>query len=276
MATPEAPLRELLKNISFTQFPLHTTASFFAPSEIPRSQLHVHRPLRQSPGSSPTCDARSLHALALLRFASFDVDIVYGSAPDASPDGALPFLLMPSRAALDAKAIAQHVAAKLSNEPADHQAYLILAQHNLLPAIDYLFWVDRKGSSAVASRLLPFHPLIQRILGYQKARQVGDHLRVGQAELVGGTLDAAVLFENALRALDALVGLLAENEYFAGGQPGRLDALVFACVNCIVEIPVPSPLRSAVLREGSEYAPLVSFAMRILERYFPSQGDNLI
>ncbi|KAJ2782056.1 hypothetical protein GGI15_003031 [Coemansia interrupta] len=274
MATPEAPLRELLKTISFTQFPLHTTPAFFAPAEIPRPQLHVHPPLRQTSGSSPTCDARSLQALALLRFASYDFDTTYGSAPDASPDGALPFLLLPSRAALSATALGDLVAGSLPEEPADHQAYVVLAERNLLPAIDYLVWVDQDGGH-VASRMLPAHPLVQWALGYQYAGRIGSHLRVGQPELAGSTLDAQVLFENAMRAMDALVVLLAQNEFFAGERPGRLDALVFACVNCLLESPVPSPVRRALLREHSEYAPLVSFAMRILERYFPSEEEKI-
>ncbi|KAJ2364713.1 metaxin 1, partial [Coemansia sp. RSA 2607] len=187
----------------------------------------------------------------------------------ASPDGRLPFLLLPQRTALDAAAIEQHVQGGLPQSPPDHRAFLALAEHNLLPAVDYLAWVDTEGAGILLPRLLPFHPLVQWALGVQRASHMASVLRTSQPEYAA-TLDAHVIYDNALRALDALVVLLDDKTYFAGERPAALDALVFACVNAIVELPVPSPLRAALLREDSKYAPLVAFTMRILERYFPS------
>ncbi|KAJ2757608.1 Metaxin-2 [Coemansia sp. BCRC 34490] len=114
MATAEAPLREIIKSISFTKFPLRTIDTFFVAEKIEKPRLYCYPPppppLEQSQSSIrataagvpedlaslprlPTFDVKSLCILTALRFIDYDFDVEYTSEPDASPDKQLPFLL---------------------------------------------------------------------------------------------------------------------------------------------------------------------------------------
>ncbi|KAJ1645344.1 hypothetical protein J3B02_002155 [Coemansia erecta] len=272
MATPEAPLREILKAISFTQFPLRINRSFFTPETIDSPQLYIHRPLTQKSSASPSCDVKSMSTLALLRFVGFKADIKYSSEPEASPNNQLPYLLLPDSLALDARGIESHLREQGvlgESELADEMVYLTMVENNLIPVTEYLAWIDPEGFDSIGwQKYLGSYPMIVRyFLGWQKRLHTSRKLQTGLPEY-GSALDGDVIYENAFRALDSLVVLLGERKYFSGIKPGVLDALVFACLNVIVEAPLKSPIRSAMTREGSKYKTLLDFTMRILEEYF--------
>ncbi|KAJ2707261.1 hypothetical protein FB645_000938 [Coemansia sp. IMI 203386] len=272
MATPEAPLREILKAVSFTQFPLRVTQSFFTPEKIETPQLHIHRPLTHKSSASPSCDVKSLSALALLRFAGYKVDIKYSSQPEASPNGQLPFLLLADSTALDARGIERHLTEQKllsESELADEMIYLLMVENNLVPAVEYLTWIDPEGFDSVGwQKYLGSYPMIiGYFLGWQKYMQSSRKLQTGLPEY-GSALDGDVIYENAFRTMDSLAVLLGERKYFSGSTPGVLDALVFACLNVVVETPLKSPIRSAMTREGSKYKVLLDFTVRVLEEYF--------
>ncbi|KAJ1944375.1 hypothetical protein GGF37_002222 [Kickxella alabastrina] len=274
MATPEAPLREILKSISFTQFPLYHQASFFTPTAITRAQLHICRHTSSSTNTtnsgSPTLDIQSLRTLALLRFANYPVDLHCTSDPESSPDRHLPFLLLPDGSAIGASKVAEHLGVQCVGEDL---AYLLMVERNLVPAIEYLLWVDPSGYETVSREgFLGRYPgLIGYLLGWQRSAAVARELGVAQG--FGAGVDGEAVYEGAFRALDSILGRLGSKEYLAqkNGEeevvPGALDALVFACLNVFLEAPLASPVRSAMTRQGSQYRPLVDYTMRILERH---------
>ncbi|KAJ2331273.1 orotate phosphoribosyltransferase [Coemansia sp. RSA 2681] len=274
MATPEAPLREFLKSISFTRFPLCHIDPFFVPAAIDRPQLFVYRsPLGRSSGT-PTSDIECLRVLSLLKFHNYEFDLQYTHEPNMSPNAQLPFLLLPSGTAIDCHHIEEHLADKLEEKEEDDEqeggllAYYEMAKHGLVPAAEYLAWVDPAGLEAIGQHYLaPYSSLPKYWLGWSRVAAVTRRLRSALPEY-GAALDGDVIYENAMRALDSLLVLLGEKETMSGRRLGSLDALVFACLNAFLEAPVKSPMRDALTRPGSKYRPLVDYLLRIVDRYY--------
>ncbi|KAJ2837072.1 hypothetical protein FBU31_001221 [Coemansia sp. 'formosensis'] len=261
MATPEAPLREILKSISFTKFPLYHIEPFFVPPPIPHPQLFVY-PTTSS--GTPTTDVECLRVLALLKFTNYEFDLHFTNEPNSAPNAQLPFLLLPDGTAIDN----QHIEGHLSLGDDHMLAYYALAKYALVPATEYLVWVDPAGFSEIASGYLKGYSAVARAaLGWIRSSAVARTLQLGMPEY-GAALDGDVIYENAVRALDSLLVLLGEGEFLEGEAPGRLDALVFACLNAFLDAPVKSPVRTLLTRRESKYKPLVEYVLRIVERYF--------
>ncbi|KAJ2777755.1 hypothetical protein H4R18_004987 [Coemansia javaensis] len=271
MATPEAPLREILKSISFTQLPLRHIEPFFEPEPIAAPRLYIYDGGAQGKGELPTHDVECLRVLALLRFARYDFDIAHAAEPNGSPDGRLPYLLLPDGTALASGEIAAHLEREGCALPectlAGELAYRTMVERNLAPAVEYMAWLDPAGFGAVGdARYLGGYPaLVRRLLGWIRAGQVAAAVRAGMAER-GTAIDGEILTENALRALDSLLGLVGSSDFLAG-CPSLLDAHAAACINALLEAPPSFPLRSALTRPDSKYKPLVDYARRILDTH---------
>ncbi|KAJ2023762.1 orotate phosphoribosyltransferase [Coemansia sp. S85] len=264
MATPEAPLREILKSLSFTQFPLCHIDPFYTPAVIPRPQLFVY----PSPGI--TSDVECLRILALLKFASYEFDLRYTNEPNSSPNAQLPYLLLPDGTAIDNQHIEDHLSLGESS-----MAYYSLAKHGLVPATEYLVWVDPVGVSAFGDRYLGGYSVVVRwALGWVVSERVAKKLQTGMPEY-GAALDGDVVYENAVRAMDSLLVFLGDRMFLDGEAPGRLDALVFACLNAFLEAPVKSPVRTLLTLKDSKYRPLVDYVLRIISSYFGEKADSV-
>ncbi|KAJ2802647.1 hypothetical protein H4R20_003200 [Coemansia guatemalensis] len=284
MATPEAPLRELLKSISFTQLPLRHIEPFYKAEAISTPRLFIYGSSKtrgnppQQKGKLPTYDVECLRTLALLRFANYGFDIAYTNEPNGSPNGKLPYLLLPSGQAIDSNGIQEHLEktghALGESRLADELAYCVMVERNLLPAIEYMAWVDPAGYEAIGEGryLFNYPPSVRYLLGWIKSSDIAHALRIGQPEY-GAALDYEVLCDNAMRTLESLLVLLGNREYLAGA-PSVLDALVAACINVILEAPLKSPIRSALLPENSKFKPLVDYALRILEHHIDPQESS--
>ncbi|KAJ2010322.1 hypothetical protein GGI14_006462, partial [Coemansia sp. S680] len=182
MATPEAPLREILKSISFTQFPLCHIEPFFVPEPIPRPQLFVYPP---TSSATPTTDVECLRILALLKFTNYEFDLHYTSEPNSSPNAQLPYLLLPDGTAIDN----QHIEDHLSLGDDDNVAYYALAKHGLVPATEYLVWVDPAGFAGIGGRYLEgYSAVVQMGLGWIRSSGIARKLQSGMAEY-GAALD---------------------------------------------------------------------------------------
>ncbi|KAJ2851624.1 hypothetical protein IWW36_000947 [Coemansia brasiliensis] len=273
MATPEAPLREVLKSISFTQLPLRHIEPFFEAEKITAPRLYIYkRPKPAEDQGLPTYDVECLRLLALLKFANYGFDQVYTNEPDGSPNGKLPYLLLPNGQAIDCDGIMAHLENSGHKLPesslASELAYCTMIKHSLVPAIEYLTWVDSAGFEAIGqNRYLREYPMVvQTILGWFKSNDIAHDIQARQPEY-GAALDGEVVCENAQRTFDSLLTLLGDREYFAD-TPGLLDAWAFACLNILIEAPVSSPIRALLLGRNSKYQPLVDYALRIMEKYF--------
>ncbi|KAJ2079080.1 hypothetical protein H4R24_004033 [Coemansia sp. RSA 988] len=282
MATPEAPLRELLKSISFTQLPLRHIDPFFKPETINTPRLFIYGTSRTRHYSQknklPTYDVECLRTLILLRFVNYEFDISFTNEPNGSPNGKLPYILLPNGQTIDRDRIQEHLektghVLSETNLP-DELVYCIMVERNLIPAIEYMAWVDPVGFEAIGmGRYLFNYPSsIRSMLGRIKSSKVANALRIGQPEY-GAALDNEVLCDNALRTLESLLVLLGNRQYLAGA-PSALDALVAACVNVILEAPLKSPIRSALLLENSKFKPLVDYALRILECHMVHESSE--
>ncbi|KAJ1725992.1 hypothetical protein LPJ61_005497 [Coemansia biformis] len=275
MATPEAPLREILKSISFTRLPLRHIEPFFVPEPITVPRLYIYGNNQTKGGPSgcvlPTYDIECLRALAVLRFAKYRFDVAHTAEPNASPDGKLPYLLLPDGTALRAAEIASHLEQSGHSLPdcplVGELAYRTMVERSLAPAVEYMAWVDPVGFEAVGdARYLGGYPsLIRYLLGWIKSSRVAASVRCGLPEY-GAALDGDVLTENALRALDSLLALLGDGDYLAGA-PSLLDAHAAACLNVLLEAPLKCPLRSALLGPDSKYKPLADYALRLLDKH---------
>ncbi|KAJ2709411.1 hypothetical protein H4R19_004264 [Coemansia spiralis] len=271
MATPEAPLREILKSISFTQLPLRRIEPFFEAESITVPRLYIYPAAQTGSAGLPTCDVECLRVLAVLRFGKYRFDVVHTMEPNGSPDGKLPYLLLPDGTALGGAAIAAHLEQSGHGLPpsplADELAYRTMVERCLAPAVEYLAWVDPVGFEAVgdARYLGGYSAIVRYTLGWIRSSRAATAVRSGLPEY-GSALDSEVVTDNALRALDSLLVLLGNSEYLAGA-PSLLDAHVAACLNILLEAPVKCSLRSALLEPGSKYQPLVDYALRIVERH---------
>ncbi|KAJ2796258.1 hypothetical protein H4R21_004786 [Coemansia helicoidea] len=273
MATAEAPLREILKSISFTQLPLRRIEPFFEADPIAVPWLHIYGagPAASEGSSLATFDVECLRVLAVLRFAGYRFDIAHTTEPNASPDGRLPYLVLPDGTALSGGEIAAHLERTgqgLPPCPLDGElAYRTMVERCLAPAAEYLAWVDPVGFEAVGdARYLGGYPAVVRCaLGWVRSLRAAAAVRAGLPEY-GAVLDSEVVAENALRTLDSLLMLLGDGEYLAGA-PSLLDAHAAACINVLLEAPLKSPLRSALLAPDSKYTPLVEYALRVAERH---------
>ncbi|KAJ2304759.1 hypothetical protein H4R23_006454, partial [Coemansia sp. Cherry 401B] len=267
MATPEAPLREILKSISFTQLPLRHIEPFFEAEKITTPRLYIYGwPASGKQSSLPTYDTECLRVLAVLKFANYGFDIVHTNEPSGSPNGKLPYLLLPNGQAIDSDGVVAHLEKSGHKLPSDslpnELAYCTMVERNLVPAVEYMMWVDPAGFKRIGDgRYLSGYPgLVRYVLGWFRASDVAHDVQVRQPEY-GTALDGEALSENALRALDSLLVLLGDREYLAGA-PGLLDARVFACLNILIEAPVTSSIRTALLSPDSKYKPLVDYALR--------------
>ncbi|KAJ2356462.1 hypothetical protein IWW50_000817 [Coemansia erecta] len=280
MATPEAPLREILKSISFTQLPLRHIEPFFEAEKIyaPRLFIYGWPPSKAQKSSLPTYDIECLRTLAVLKFANYGFDIHYTNEPNGSPNGKLPYLLLPNGQAISSEGVLEHLKQSGHNLPestlTNELVYCTMVERNLVPAAEYTVWVDSAGFEKIGDgRYLREYPAVVRyLLGWFKASNVAHDMRVRMPEY-GAALDGEILFENAIRVLDSLVVLLGDREYLAG-SPGLLDAWVFACLNIIIEAPVKSPIRTALLRPDSKYQPLVSYALRLAEKHMDTGSSE--
>ncbi|KAJ2147249.1 hypothetical protein IW136_000211 [Coemansia sp. RSA 678] len=271
MATPEAPLREILKSISFTQLPLRHIEPFFEPTKYTTPQLFIYGS-PSSKSSLPTFDTECLRTLTILKFANYGFDIQYTNEPKGSPNGKLPYLLLPNGQAIASNNVLKHLEQSGHTLPESELnseiVYCTMVERNLVPVVEYIVWVDSVGFEKIGNGryLSDYPPFVQYMLGWFKSTSAAHDLRVRQPEY-GAALDGQVLYDNAIRVLDSLLILLADREYLAGG-PSQLDACVFACLNILIEAPVESPIRNALLRTDSKYEPLVAFALRVAEKYF--------
>ncbi|KAJ2488921.1 hypothetical protein IWW37_004403 [Coemansia sp. RSA 2050] len=264
MATPEAPLREILKSLSFTQFPLCHIDPFYTPPAITRPQLFVY------PSSGIASDVECLRILALLKFTNYEFDLRHTSEPNSSPNAQLPYLLLPDGTAIDNQHIEDHLSLGDSS-----LAYYSLAKHGLVPAAEYLAWVDPVGFSGIGNRHLGRYSTVVRwALGWITSERVARKLQAGMPEY-GAALDGDVVYENAVRALGSLLVFLGERKFLDGEAPGRLDALVFACLNAFLDAPVKSPVRTLLTLKDSKYRPLVDYVLRIVDMYFDETADSI-
>ncbi|KAJ1662056.1 Metaxin-2 [Coemansia sp. RSA 1813] len=313
MATPEAPLREILKSISFTRFPLRAIEPFFVADKLEKPKLLCYPPLLQAPtdlGSTvpklPTFDLKSLYVLTALRFIGYDFDVGYTSEPDASPDKVLPFLLLCDGTVLTYKGIMgklKGVPGSSTENRADDKnssdgaldqlclpesdlpselVYRTMAERNFLPAVEYMSWADPVGRECIGEeRYLGNYPTVIRyVLSWIKTSEATQNLKMAQPEHSAGAsmlLDGETLYENAFRALDSLLVLFEDvgnTRIFLAGKPSLLDALVFSCISVVLDAPVDSPLRKALIQKNT-YRPVLDYALQLRKKYFSQPANQL-
>ncbi|KAJ2557042.1 Metaxin-2 [Coemansia sp. RSA 1933] len=309
MATPEAPLREILKTISFTKFPLRTIEPFFVADKIEKPRLYCYPPPAQTPEDLenvprlPTFDVKSLCILTALRFANYDFDVEYTSEPDASPDKRLPFLLLCDGTALTSKEVTDRIKETPQNSTGDwsddkntldqlylsdndlpHElVYRTMAERNLLPAVEYMTWADPVGRECIGEdRYLGSYPTIVRyVMSWIKTSEAMHSLKIAQPEHSAGDamlLDGETLYENAFRALDSLLVLFEDvsstSIFLTGSKPSLLDAVVFACINTVLDSPLDSSIRKALIQK-SAYKPVLNYALQIRRKYFSQPANQL-
>ncbi|ORX69088.1 hypothetical protein DL89DRAFT_202016, partial [Linderina pennispora] len=134
-----------LKSLWFTKLPLYLHEPFFSPAAITEPQLFVYGP--------NTLDVECLRILALLKFVQFKFDVHYTREPNMSPNKKLPFMLLPDGTALDSTGIVDHLDKSGHQLPKsdlqDELVYTTMVRRNLVPAIDYMTWVDQTGVEKV-------------------------------------------------------------------------------------------------------------------------------
>ncbi|KAJ1902645.1 Metaxin-2, partial [Coemansia sp. IMI 209127] len=291
-------------------FPLRTIEPFFAADKVTKPRLYCYPPPFKTPEdlgkvpALPTFDVKSLYILTALRFIDYDFDVAYTNEPDASPDKQLPFLLLCDGTALAGKEITRRLKEVVPQNSTDSSGsgdknaldqmrlpendlpselvYRTMAERNLFPAVEYMTWADPVGRECIGEeRYLSSYPTVIRyVLSWIKTSEATQNLKMTQPEHSAGDsmlLDGETLYQNAFRALDSLLVLfesVGSTRPFLAGKPSLLDAVVFSCVSVVLDAPVDSSIRKALV-EKRTYKPVLNYALAMRRKYFSQPANQL-
>ncbi|KAI0024258.1 hypothetical protein F4780DRAFT_654746 [Xylariomycetidae sp. FL0641] len=244
--TIPAPLARLFK-----KFPLLT----YPPNELPaRAPVARDVPtlyvfisdegaLKGLPSYNPSC----LKWQTFLKLAGVDFRIL-PSNNHASPSGALPFLLPPSRPH-EAKPQSPVISSKLEHYGLDHgtsklpaatdtrlEAYEALLDHRIRNAWLYSLYIS-PSNTALLTQLY-----IAPVSGSQPVRAtlLYQMRHAAESQILKSTnrtaVDPTALYKGAKEAFEALQAVLGDGPWFFGGaQPGLFDATVFAYTHLLLD-----------------------------------------
>ncbi|KAJ1974315.1 hypothetical protein H4R35_003668 [Dimargaris xerosporica] len=274
MATPLAPLRGLLSQLSFTNFPLkrYDVPPGAASSAAQQWTLYCHGPGFNDDATS--FDPQSLKWIAYLTFAKITFRIEYCNEPLMSPNGHLPYLALGRKqcvAADDIFALLTEEAVALptvSTEVAPRMTALIaLVENTVGDAVTHYLWCEPDNYQALTSAAYTGHYSwpVNRIQACTLRR---EHTRALTLQPMTGP----ELYRAALEALRALSDHLgdADKYFFDAEAPTLLDAVVLAYLFPVLSAPMPQAHFRAQIKEIPR---LESYVRRLWATWFdPSRS----
>ncbi|PSC73709.1 metaxin-1 isoform X2 [Micractinium conductrix] len=217
----------------------------------------------------PSISVPCLQVEAYLRLGKVAFAVQDCAAPSASPTGQLPALdtsadLVGAHAAVSGSApppLAEFAAARqlidylkrkvvdldrglTASQRAEAAAYAALVEAKLQPALVFTTWCEA-GPYGAHTR-----PAYGAGLPFPLSRLAPRAARAAALRHFGGEGAAAAVYGGAAEALDALGARLAattSGDYFFGGQPSSLDALLYGCLAYLRSAPVVHPQLGARL-----------------------------
>ncbi|KAK3114482.1 phosphatidylserine decarboxylase [Teratosphaeriaceae sp. CCFEE 6253] len=248
LTTPH-PLKAL-----FDRTPLLTYAANDLPLRAPRNRsthtLHVFTTAEDARYGRPSFNPTCLRWQTYLRVHGVEFATV-ASSNHASPSGALPFLLpaFGDSAATDPipsnrlkRWVASQRPGEKIDEPGDprYEAYASLLVHRIRRAWLYQLYLS-PANSALLQRLYTrpasSNGLVQLTLTHSLRRAATHELLASNpSSTAPDTISEVDILREAAEAVEALAGLLGEDEWFFGGaRAGLFDAGVFGYTELILD-----------------------------------------
>nr|BAN20405.1 metaxin [Riptortus pedestris] len=222
----------------------------------------------------PSIDLECLKTLALIRFSGTEYVVKKTNNPFWTPKGTLPLVHCGKHRYSNFEEVAAYL--KIKNVCPDHGlttvqdaeciAYMNMLEEKLLPALQYVWWVDEKNYLSLTrrwySRALPFPLNFYYPPKYLKeAQQMIEALHGAENK---SDIENKI-YNEAEKCLTALSVRLGESEFMFGSHPTSLDAIVFAYLAPLLK----APFKNAVLQNHLKACTnLYKFVTRVSQRYF--------
>lgn len=226
----------------------------------------------------PSVDVHCLEVMTYAKFSGTPLKTKITNNPFKTPHGSLPVFQHENECLTKFGEISAYL--RKNNHTADFElspkqcaeafAYSHLIYEKLVPALQFVWWIDSKNfiefTRPLYAKLLPF-PLNFYYPGqYEKhAKQLAMSLYPEEDDL--SVIETAV-YRQADECLCLLATKLGEKEFFFGQSPSSLDAVVFAHLAPLLKAPLPSAALQNHLKACTN---LTRFVGRVLQRYFPKE-----
>ncbi|XP_076675498.1 metaxin-1 [Andrena cerasifolii] len=226
----------------------------------------------------PSVDTECLQVLVYAKFNDIPLKVNTSGNPFRTPNGRLPVLRSHSRTLDAVKDIIEYFRENGYNteynltrkECAKVVAYETLLKEKLYPALQFIWWIDKKNVDELVRpwycKALPF-PFNLYYPGKfeQQARSIFETLY--------STADTIAVVENqvyseAQKCLTLLSTRLDNSKYFFGLKPSVLDAIIYSYLAPLLKAPLPNPALQNHLKACTN---LVKYISRISQKYFANE-----
>ncbi|KAK2160555.1 hypothetical protein NP493_1636g00014 [Ridgeia piscesae] len=230
----------------------------------------------------PSVDHKCLSVMAYCRFSTVPIKFVKTNNPWRSPSGELPVLDSDGKTVTGVSHIFSCLRKQrwgtdyslTGRQSADILAFAALIEDKLMPALDYMWWVETKTYVDLTRpwyvKALPF--LLKLYLPSARQRATENRARFCKGhELMSDTDLENKLYKEAKECMNLLSIKLGENNYFFGSTPSSLDALVFGALAPLLKVPFPVTILRNHLKGCTN---LWNHCQRILDNYFPLSPEE--
>lgn len=223
------------------------------------------------PSVSPFC----LKLDAILRMMGIEHESITASTPFAGPKKKAPWIEHEGRKIGDSSLIVAYLIDRFGTDPdaaltraQRGQAVAIqrLVEENLYWAMVYDRWVREENWPILKGSVLGDIPAPVRALIAPMARRGVKKQLAGHGLGLHSEADIAAI---ARRDIDALAGMLGDQDWFFGTEPTMTDAVVYSLLANIHFVPFTSPMKAMI----AGHANLIGFIERFRAWFYP-QGDQ--
>ncbi|XP_076656015.1 metaxin-1 [Halictus rubicundus] len=226
----------------------------------------------------PSFDMECLQVLVYAKFNGIPVKVNASNNPFSTPHGRLPVLRTSNSKFDTVREIILYFKQKNWNSESELSpkectlimAYNELLKEKLLPALQFIWWIDKKNLDELIrpwyGKALPFP------LNYYYP---GKFERQSQAlfECLYPNEDNVTDIENkvyseARKCLTLLSTRLEDSKYFFGEKPTAIDAILYSYLAPLLKVPLPNPALQNHLKACTT---LVKYISRISQKYFENE-----
>lgn len=233
--------------------------------------LHQFPPAFGLPNASAFC----MKVENYLRMAGLPYRSAYGMEFGKSPKGKLPFIEDEGRLVGDSGLILDHLKAQHGDpldawlSPAERAASLGLArlmEEHLYWCLVHARWIEPAGLDVTRQAFFSHMPgLARQIVPLLVRRGIAKQLH-GHGM---GRHSRDEIYAMAAADISALADFLGDKPYFLGERPTTLDAVAYAFLANIVEVPLDCPPKQHALGLPN----LLAYCQRMRAAYYPELGS---
>lgn len=226
----------------------------------------------------PSSDISCLQVLAYAKMCKVPLKIRATNDPYNSPNGQLPVLRSGSTTLGNVSEILQFLEARRDRaertlspkERADAMAYRIMLEEKVQPALQYIWWLDKKNLEELVR---PWYAnALSFPFNFYYPKKWENRAKDLMASLYPTENESAIIetkvYSEAQKCLTILSARLGSSEYFFGSSPSILDAIVYSYLAPLLKM----PLANAALQNHAKNCPnLLEFTARVSQRFFVSE-----